>query len=351
MTNQQITDNKFEACTSYSTDVLQRFTAADIFIPYKQKYAIEEFRQKLIPYQMEEFTVPLYNYMILALRQNNNIVKKPITSSRSLLKDLLYKQELVLSLKNLISGGKIEVKIINIPGQDPYPVANKKIVEILNESATISLSDKIEELGLNQFSISEEEAEAEINNGSDSEWIKNWMESEGYLDPNYRSFTLGKFEEYCEMLELSNFVGAWQKLRQRLISEYAYDHCQEVPLTIEGLNRILDKIKQGKPKSGRPQETEELKYLAYKLSLLIRLDRYLENKAIDLIDKVHLENSDCRFVHDVLSFFSLIIDYNQNLRNKKNLEKRIRKMIGDYSDTSSIDDSNEILKILKRDIA
>jgi hypothetical protein len=278
-------------------------------------------------------------------------VKKPITSSRSLLKDLLYKQELVLSLKNLISGGKIEVKIINIHGQDPYTVANKKIAEILNESAIISLSDKIEELGLNQFSISEEEAEAEINNGSDSEWIKNWMESEGYLDPNYRSFTLDKFEEYCEMLGLSNFVGAWQELRQRLISEYAYDHCHEVPLTNEGLNRILGKIKQGKPKSGRPQETEELKCLAYKLSLLIRLDRYLENKAIDLIDQVDVENSDCRFVHDVLSFFSLIIDYNQNLRNKKNLEKRIRKMIGDYSDTSSIDDSNKILKILKSDIA
>lgn len=344
MTNQQILDEKFLACTSLSLDELRHLVSSSCLNKYKQKYNFEEFQERLILYQMEEFSEPLYLYMTLQRQKHDPILKNQLRYFMATRQNLVFQEELVVSLKELLSGGKLNSAITNIP--KPHTIKNRKVINVLLTSAINSLWNEIQKLGLNRFPIANEEAVEDINNHTDVEWIKDWMESSGYIDPDYESFTLEKFNNYIYNIIKSDIVGGQSKMRDNLISEYASDHSEDVLPDLEGINRILLRIRQEKSKRGRKQETEILKFLAYTLSCLIRLDRYLENQKIDTINEVPITNEDCRFIHDVMAFFGLII-YTNHPKYLKNLEKRIRKMLKDLNDPVGMEDMYEKLKLLK----
>lgn len=345
MTYQQLLDEKFLACTSLPIDELAHTVSHDRFKKYKLKYNIKNFHEKLIPHQMEEFSEPLFLYMIFQLKihegNKNNLLGYFITRRQS----LIFQEELVVSLKELLSGGKLDIVITNLP--KPHIIKNKEVKDILFNSAIKSLFNEIEKLGLNSFPITHEEAVEAINNHTDVEWIRDWMESSGYIDPDYESFTLNNFNNYIHNIIKSDIVGGQSKMRDNLISEYASDHPEEVLPDIEGIDRILLRIREEKSKKGRKQETEVLKFLAYTLSCLKRLDRYLEDQKFDTINEVPITNEDCRFIHDVMAFFGLIKDYTTHTKYLKSLEKRIRKMLKDLNDPYGMEDMYEKLKLLK----
>jgi hypothetical protein len=259
--------------------------------------------------------------------------------------NLVFQEELVLSLKELLSGGKLNSAITNIP--KTHTIKNEKVINVLFTSAINSLSNEIQKLGLNRFPIANEEAVEAINNHTDVEWIKNWMESAGYIDPDYESFTLENFDDYIYNIIRSDIAEGQTKMMDNLISEYAYHHPEVVLPDIESIDRILLRIREQKSKKGRKQETEILKFIAYTLSCLKRLDRYLEDQKIDTINEVPITNEDCRFIHDVMAFFGLINDYTDHPKYLKNLEKHIRKMLKDLNDPNGIEDMHEKLKLLK----
>ncbi len=197
------------------------------------------------------------------------------------------------------------------------------------------------------YPLKKEEAIDAINSQTDVQWIKNWMESMGYIDPAYKNFTLGRFDAYFSKLDLSPALTELkEKLLNELISEYAYDHSTEADLDVKELDQILQKIKKTKSKRGRKEYTINEKYLAHTLSTLIRVERYFQNPDIKSIQKVGVTNTDCRFIHDVLVFFELIIDY-RTAENKQNLEKTIRKKLNTFTDQAAIEDTDEKLRILK----
>jgi len=211
------------------------------------------------------------------------------------------------------------------------------------------LKSEIRRLGLNQYSLSREKAKEAINNKSDVNWIKEWMVSIGYLDPDYQSFTLDKFDAYCEKRNISDRFGAKKDLLENLIEEFAYDHSTEAPLDIPELDAILLKIRKEKSKRGPKETTSNLKYLAFTLSMLKRLDRYLDDPQIKTMHDFKITNEDIRFVAAVMAFFNLIVDNSRNSKTKQSLEPTVRNMINRLNDPLTITDTYKILEIFKYD--
>jgi len=349
MSNQELLDEKFMACTSYSTDILRELLAHGSLKSFMQKYDKKKFRDALIPHQMELFAEPLYLFMILQKKQLDHHKKNRVRYAGKQRQRLERNEEIVSILKELLTGGQLKIGITNI--SKPYIIHNMELKRALTSSAIDALSDDIERLGLNQFPLPYEKAVLAINNHTDTEWLKDWMESNKFICPNYQSFTLKDFDHLFEKLGMSDIVGAKNKMKQNLIEEYAYDHPEIVLLDKLGVDRILGKIKEVKSRRGRKQETEDIKFIAFILGTLVCLDRFLDDPKINRIEKIDIENKDCRFIHDVMAFFGMIVDRSKTPKNLLNLEKIIRKMLEDVKDPVGIEDMNEKLTILKVELS
>lgn len=340
-----LTDEIFQACTSYSLDELKLMTSTVKYLKLKAKYKIEDIRKTLKDHGMEEYAVPLYHFMILVCKKIEKFpsrLEKELTVTKE---DVDFKVELVRSLKELLEGANLESTIINLI--KTITIKHKKLNDIMRSSAIKSLTKAIRKVGLNSYPLTNDEAIAAINSHTDVEWVKNWMESMGYIDPNYSSFTLDRFDDYFSKLDLSPVLPELkEKLRTELIDEYACDHPQEADINIEELNRILHRIRKLKSKRGPKEYKISEKYVAHTLSILIRVERYLQRTDIESIQNINITNDDCRFIHDVLAFFGLMIDY-RTPKNEKNLPNTIRKMLITFTDHATIDDTDQKLRILK----
>ncbi len=124
-----------------------------------------------------------------------------------------------------------------------------------------------------------------------------------------------------------------------MIAEFAYDHSTETSLDIHELDRILLKIRKEKSKRGPKEKIANLKYLAFTLGTLKRLGRYLDDPQIIAMYDLSITNVDLRFVHDVMAFFNLIVDYSRSKKTMQSLEPTIRNMIADLNDPVTISDT------------
>jgi hypothetical protein len=343
MVNQ--TDEKFLAVTGYSLADYQGFTSWDKFDQYKRKYKIGDFKQ-ILTTPVDEFSEQLYYYLILTTQRQERLNAKKIYNSDSFCQDISYKEGLALALKNFLSGGKLKATITNKPKS--YVLSNKRLLDLLQSAAVSVLRDTITELKLNESPLPKDLAIEEINNHSDVVWVERWMGSMGYIDPEFASFTLEKFDDYFKKLNFSTVLpGQIDSIREEMIDDYASDHPQKEEINVEELNRILARIRKIKSPAGRKEDTYIQKHTAYTLSLLLRLDRYLEDKTIKTIDMVPIENSDLRVIIDIMSFFDLFIDYRTGAKKRSGVEKRCRKMIQDFKDMATITEHVEWLQIFK----
>lgn len=343
----EFTKEKFLALTSFSPEMLHGIISSGIYKKYRDRFKKEDFRAKLILHDMDEYTELLYDFMLIEckkLDENQVRLGGIIQITRS---ELEFLENMVESLMGLLSGGKLDANIINIPKKNPIKIKHTKMIKLLTDVAIQSLKEEIKKSRLNVYPLSIEKAIEAVNNKSDVDWIKEWMVSIGYLDPEYKSFTLYKFDAYFEKLNTSDRFGAKMQLRENLIEEFAYDHSTEATLDISELDRILLKIRKEKSKPGPKQKTADSKYLAFVLSALKRLDRYLENPTIKTMYDLRINNNDLRFVHDVMVFFNLIVDYSRSERTMPNLEPTIRKQIADLNDPVPVSDTYLRLQILK----
>ena len=89
-----------------------------------------------------------------------------------------------------------------------------------------------------------------------------------------------RFDDYCNKRGISNKFGAKEIMRENLFNEFAYDHGNMVPLDIIELERILARIRAEKSRRGPKKSTTGLKYLAFTLSKLKRLDAYLKQSRL-----------------------------------------------------------------------
>jgi len=112
---------------------------------------------------------------------------------------------------------------------------------------------------------------------------------------------------------------------------------------------ILLKIRKEKSKRGPKETTSNLKYLAFTLSMLKRLDRYLDDPQIKTMHDFKITNEDIRFVAAVMAFFNLIVDNSRHSKTKQSLEPTVRNMINRLNDSVTVTDAYKILEIFKYD--
>lgn len=338
-----LTDEKFQAVTGYTLDELKLLTSPISYKVNKTKFRKEDFIKVIKGGPFEEFGEHLYYFMLMALRKCERFDNNRLHIQR---KDLLYRKELVLSLKELFMGGSVEFTITNL--DKPHKIRDPKIVRLLQSGLISTLEEAIRSLRLNYVALSEEEVINDINNHADVLWIKAWMESMGYLDPHCESFTLNDFDEYFTKLGMSSALPDLKnKLFDALISEYASEHPNEEAISVQCLDRILNEIGEVLSKKGVKQYTIEEKRVAFLLSVILRQDTYLKDGLVGKITDIKIKNKDLRYIHDVMKYYEFIEDYRRASKIKKSLENKIRKMIEDYRESDDIEDVNEKLQALK----
>jgi hypothetical protein len=343
----EFTSEKFLACTSFSFEDLHNIVSHDVYKKYKNRFKMEDFREKLILHDMDEYTEPLYDFMLIECKKHDDSQVHSAKINDITRSNLEFQENLVETLLGLISGGKLHASITYIPKKDPIEIKHAKVINLLTEAVIKSMKEEINKLRLNFYPLSNEKAIEAINNKSDVDWIRAWMVSTGYLDPEYQSFTLDKFDSYFEKLNISDRFGAKKDFLEYFLEEFAYDHGCETPLDIQELDHILLKIRKEKSRPGPKKKKTHLKYLAFTLSALKRLDQYLGNPQINSMLDLSITSSDLRFVHDIMVFFNLIIDYSRSKKTMQSLEPTIRKMITSLNDPVTISDTYLRLQILK----
>jgi len=107
----ELISEKFEACTSFSPDVLQEIVSTDGYIKYRQNFKIEDFRKKIIPHKMGDFTEPLYNFMLIECKKNDKNQARIGKNNIIIREDVEFREKIVLSLIGLLSGGKLHFDI------------------------------------------------------------------------------------------------------------------------------------------------------------------------------------------------------------------------------------------------
>ena len=345
----------FKALTSYDVELLCKYTSSSKFKEDRNKYIFEEFRNCLSKYKMDAYAEPLYNYMILAIKRNRDYVRQNPISLSNRKDQLAYHENLLNLLKILYSEDSIlsmTFKCRKPYNQPPIQVIQGDDIKLIANAAIYPIWEKIEQLELNRFCLTREEAIEEINKHTDIEWMKNWMETIGYLDPNYASFTLERFEEYFRSLNWGQVIPEYSEiLMEDFISEFISDHKRELPLNLKTLNKIVDSIKQEKSVRGRKEDTLVLKSTAYQLSVLKHAEQYLRNTAVESILDIQISGDDLFFVHDVLVFFKLLKTYRDSPENEKDLKPRFRKIINDYDDPAGKRDIDEKFRVLKHQIS
>ena len=341
-----LTEEKFQAVTGYSLEELKLLTSSPSFEIYKGKFKKEDFLEVLEGGPFEAFSEHLYYFLLIARWKYDRFVNNWSQRLGIQRQDLLFRKELALSLKELFSGSSLEFTITNL--EKPHIIRDPKIVRLLQSGVISTLEEAIRSTRMNFVTLSKEEVIRDINSHADVLWIKAWMESMGYLDPDYESFTLSDFDEYFTKLGMSAALPDLKnKLFEVLISEYASDHPYEEALTVQSLERILNDIGEVLSKRGAKQVTIEEKGIAFILSVILRLDSYLNDDQVKNITDIDFTNKDLRHIHDVMTFYGYIEDYRRARKTEKSLEKRIRKMIMDYIEPDDVGDIIEKLQILK----
>jgi hypothetical protein len=345
----------FLALSSFDTKELKAYASHTKFKELRDKYKIEDFQKTLSNYKMDEYVEPLYNYMIVTFNKHMDYKRNEQSSADHKRQELIYQENLVNLLKIFQTKNSIKSIIIKCRKsfhQEPVNVRDQDVLNSMTKSAVYTIWEKIKQLELNMFSLTNEEAIEAINNQLDIEWMKSWMESMGFIDPNYASFTLDKFEEFFKALGWKLVIPeACEKLKQEFISDYIYDHRYDLPLDLKTIEKILGSIQEKKSKRGRKEDTFSLKSIAYILNILIHSEQYLSNIDIEAIHDVKMSDDDHYFIHDVLVFFNFIETYRDIPKNEKILKKRIRKILYDYKDPAGINDIDEKFRILKHDLS
>ena len=345
----------FLALTSYEVEQLKEFASSSGYNGHRADCKLTEFRNCLNGYKMDGYIEPLYYFMILGKKRNEDYLKRNLESLSNTKDQLDYKENLVNLLKILLSGSAIKairIKCKESLNLSPIEVSRFEDIKIIADAAIDPIWGKIEQLGLNSFLMTRKEAVAEINNHTDVEWTKRWMEEMGYMDPEYASFTLGQFEDYYKALHWKQFDPKYHEtLRGDFIELYIAEHPIELPLNLKTVERILQSIKQEKSIPGRKEDTYFLKSTTYLLGVLKHAEQYLKHETVASILDIPVSSDDHFFIHDVLVFFGLLNTYRDKPENERILKKRIRKIIHDYNDLNGLRDIDEKFRILRQYIS
>jgi hypothetical protein len=264
-----------------------------------------ELERLLIKTDLEDYTSFLYSYGLF-----NKFYKDQLYSIDTLEEfEITYaneEKELLQLLIFLLSDTDSDITFRLKRGDktaDNLTFSNDKIKSGFIEMVKY----QYEKCDFNEENLTPAEAEDEIKNMYDTEWIQQYIEK-CLADTDERVF-------YPQITTISDFDGF---VDDDMINEYAYEHYTKRDITLDYLKTKLDQYNNkyvtkpgAKPKNDDLSRSKEL------LSYLIRLNKFLNQNEYNDIESFPIQNKDCILIYDYLRFFDLTDDLSSNTNSTK----------------------------------
>ncbi len=163
--------------------------------------------------------------------------------------------------------------------------------QLISKSIIDGLIHEFKCNGYNKVNLSYDEAKVMM--ATDDEWAKGL-----FCEVNYGS------DDDPNIVEVE-FAEA--------IEYFASNTTKEVEVDLDYLTCKYEILNRNKKKKGAKIKKYHTAILCEDLSLLKRIERYLNQSEIEFIDDIKITNDDCRFIHDCLVFFNIIEDKSTTL--------------------------------------
>ena len=339
--NQIDSCTKFCVCTGYKQNDFISMERPDESEYNELGMNINAFKKMLIKYDMEDYTEELIFYWYKILKSNDK---------EQQLKVQLYKQkkeiyfdfqkeltETLIFLLDEDAGTNLSISFQK--SRNSITKYNSVVINnIIN-----SLKKDYDKHNFNEEELTYDEAEAEIRNNSDNEWVYDYIKRIITYNPEIYPF------EDNESIENFDYFNAIQFfLDENMIKLYANEHYTKREVTLDLLKANNTKIFKNKKKVGAKTKNELILIIGTNLSFLKRIDKYLISvENLMNIESIKLTNNDCRFIHDCLVFFNLIEDYSNKTHTKTTPEKYIYTTLNQHFSKMSVRARNEEMFKLK----
>ena len=313
---------KFCTCFGYSESSFQTKQIPNETALIEFGMNVPGFRKILIKNDMEEYELPLIKYWyflnlnIMKRKSRKPQIEEQLKSTADQLKNEMDLNEALFFL--LSNNTKKDTSIILQQSTTSHTIKNNDIVDAL----TTSLVELYISAGFNHDKLTYEEAEEEIYEDCDREWVRDWIiENNTMMSFSEDYFDCNSIEEYvCE----------------RMIEQYASIHttCRDVDLQFVS-NRLAVLKNRTKKKPGAKPKNIEAGIIGVNLSYLKRIDKLINNTGgFTDIEQIKLTNKDYRFIHDCLVFFGMIDDYSKNEINFTTPEKYMNTILRQHKESS-----------------
>ena len=268
-------------------------------------YNYNELERLLIKTDLEQYTSFLYSYGLF-----NKLYKDQLFSLDNLEGfEITYakeEKELLELLIFLLSDTDSDIAFRLKRGDktaDSFSFSNDKIkfgfIEMIKNQYVNS--------DFNEENLTPAEAEDEIHNMYDKEWIQLYIEK-----------SLAEADERVFYPQITTFSDIEGFLDDDMINEYAYEHFTKREITLDYLKAKLDQYNNKYvTKAGAKPKNDDLSRAKELLSYLIRLNRFLNQNECNDIEVFPIQNKDCILIYDYLLFFDLIDDLSSNTNTTK----------------------------------
>lgn len=301
MNSKEITVAKFNACMTYSIQKIDPFKL-DIQKEIHE-YNFQEFNKIMIKHDMDEYSDLLFNYFINILIINSLNAKNTINMDSQ--ENDEFCLDLLKSLHFLTNHPKEKTISINISkSTDKYSITNERLI--------FESENYLQKLYKNYFKTmySIEELDEELLDKKNKEWITIWVkhnEIQG-LDSNdalYEKIEEGK--TYYSNLSNEHLSG--KEIRENIKNDFRMSHSKVKELNIENIKDLIVEFENRlAKKQGADVKNQHLTILAYELSDLWRINKFLNDKNITEIDQIGATNKQYRFIYNFLDFWGFIYD-------------------------------------------
>lgn len=330
MKSSEETITKFCACFGYSKHDFERRQKPEEPAYLEMGMNVAAFKKMLMKNDMEEYTNELlYYWYIQLLNARRKTITKIQTSSEVIKNRNEQEKDLTEMLIFLLTDrDDTDTSITFQRSRNSLTKTN----EVILKSIVDCLLDEYDKNNFNEEELTFEEAEEEINNGCDKQWVKDYMKEIIKDNPSLFDFDLDDYlyaDFFDEAFEIC--------CDDQMIEIYAQEHCTKREITLEYLNYKLNNIKQKtKKKVGAKPKNEQIAIIGCNLSYLKRIDRFIGNSEnLKDINLIKLTNKDYRFIHDCLVFWGLCEDYSKNETNTTTPEKYIYTILNQNTRNNS----------------
>jgi hypothetical protein len=311
------------------TELLWKFGLKEVYIKHFNQFQKLNLNSKNTDFikdlsmSFSDYLDHVIKYQPECVTYNEDGTKNIDTTSNTLRQEELELTELLIFLleekeKGICLNFKSATKNKNINTKNSF----------ITTAITNKLIEEYDNRNLNEVNLSYDEAEWELLNVIDLQWIRSYIERfEGVVQTDIDN-DIYYFEVYDAAInihDIENYIDA------EMIEKYAEEHYTKAEITLEFLkDRGVELKSKVKKKAGAKAKNDNIASISERMSYLIRLERFMNQNEYKDISKFPISNKDCRLIHDYLVFFNLMPDQRKKCNTTTTPENYIKALIKNY---------------------